>query len=517
MRSPWKSIHGRTAAIVAGVMLALLLVMGLMLEAVVGPTFPRIERDDAGLMADRVAKAVAAELESLDRLVHDWAAWDDAYAFVQAPNEAFRRANLQPNALTVTNVDMMVFLDRDGRVVWSGRYDAASGGLVAPPGYAAGERAPLPVLVAPAQQGQDLAGLLRWEWRPALVAARPITTTNGAAPPVGLLVMLRVLGEPEVMALGQRLRRDLSAEVLAGDDPSATLRQRRVVPLDDSRLLTTAILPDLDGRPLLALNATLPRPVMAAARATLDQAWLLGLASIVVVLALLWTVLYASLVRPLADLRRSVLALAQGGEASALPTGRRDEIGAVARAIGRMHERVLHMAHHDALTGLPNRLSFEARAEALLEAARRGDRRVAAMVVDLDHFKPVNDRFGHGAGDQVLCMVAERLRHTVRENDLVARVGGDEFVVLCAIEAEAQARDIAGRVVDAMAEPFALDGGEAVTIGCSVGVVACCEAGVAPSDLTALLARADEALYAAKRAGRGCYRSGTASPDALPA
>lgn len=164
----------------------------------------------------------------------------------------------------------------------------------------------------------------------------------------------------------------------------------------------------------------------------------------------------------------------------------------------RLEGMLEHQATHDPLTGLPNRLVL---GHLLENALARRDVRpgsVAVLFVDLDDFKPVNDRYGHAAGDELLIHVAERLRHSVRDGDTVARHGGDEFVVLCeAIDGATEAVEIAERVCVAMRDAFVLPMAS-VTIGASVGV-ALNDA----SSASDLLRHADAAMYRAKLAGRG--------------
>ena len=167
----------------------------------------------------------------------------------------------------------------------------------------------------------------------------------------------------------------------------------------------------------------------------------------------------------------------------------------------RAEARIHHLARHDMLTDLPNRMYFR---EQLADVEMRTKRRetLALLCIDLDHFKNVNDTLGHAVGDEVLKGVAKRLLDNSRMGDVVARFGGDEFVILTgALAAPASAAALADRITKAMAEPFAVDGHD-VVIGASVGIA------VAPDDGTdadTLLRNADLALYRAKAEGRGTY------------
>jgi diguanylate cyclase (GGDEF)-like protein/PAS domain S-box-containing protein len=160
------------------------------------------------------------------------------------------------------------------------------------------------------------------------------------------------------------------------------------------------------------------------------------------------------------------------------------------------HQRLRHMAGHDALTGVANRSQFRDR---LAGALAIGERDLAVAFCDLDGFKEVNDTFGHTRGDEVLVEAADRLRRSLRVGDELARMGGDEFTVLMRNVGDAAGADhVVDRLLGAMREPFTVEGTE-VHLGISIGVA------LAGPDATAdsLLRRADEALYAIKRGGGG--------------
>lgn len=162
-----------------------------------------------------------------------------------------------------------------------------------------------------------------------------------------------------------------------------------------------------------------------------------------------------------------------------------------------------HQANHDALTGLPNRLAFSSAFKPAVESADR--RAFAVIALDLDGFKPVNDRFGHPVGDALLRAVAGRLRLCADAGALVARVGGDEFMVLHRFDGaeadDAAALHLARQMVQALGQPFEIDGAR-LAIGASAGILLSSPE-MARQDWESLLERADEALYGAKRAGGG--------------
>ncbi|MGD8587746.1 MAG: EAL domain-containing protein [Chromatiales bacterium] len=165
-------------------------------------------------------------------------------------------------------------------------------------------------------------------------------------------------------------------------------------------------------------------------------------------------------------------------------------------------EQLERLAHHDVLTGLPNRLLFHARLEHALERARREGNKVAILCLDLDHFKNINDSLGHPAGDRLLQVVTQRLLHAVREEDTVARFGGDEFSLL--LEDLRDSKDagiVAEKVLKVLAKPFDLDGHESYVSG-SIGISLFPDDG---QDITTLLKNADSALYQAKEQGRNTY------------
>ncbi|MGZ3238018.1 MAG: diguanylate cyclase domain-containing protein [Burkholderiaceae bacterium] len=160
--------------------------------------------------------------------------------------------------------------------------------------------------------------------------------------------------------------------------------------------------------------------------------------------------------------------------------------------------RITHMAHHDALTDLPNRILLEDRINQAIAHAQRAKQLAAVLFIDLDKFKNINDSLGHAVGDQMLQQAAERLRHCVREDDTVARLGGDEFVIcLYGLTDKLAALPIADKVLQALNTRFNIAGHE-LYVSASIGI------GIYPADgrnADELLRAADTAMYCAKSIG----------------
>lgn len=170
------------------------------------------------------------------------------------------------------------------------------------------------------------------------------------------------------------------------------------------------------------------------------------------------------------------------------------------QALREARDTVAHAALHDPLTDLPNRRLLDQILATTKAQAARKDERLAVCHIDLDWFKQINDTLGHSVGDEVLLHAARILRQATRSSDFIARVGGDEFVVVdCTFGGEDGLRVMADRIVERMARPFEIDG-HVCRIGASIGIASCTSA---DDDLEALMSRADIALYHAKELGRG--------------
>ena len=249
--------------------------------------------------------------------------------------------------------------------------------------------------------------------------------------------------------------------------------------------------------------------------AVLAEAQDLGgtIVKMIAVLALVAALLAAWVSRvvtgPLRAVVQATEAFSQGMPHGALPVERLDELGELARGfrdmeaqigqqmdeLNRSRDAMTHLAHHDPLTGLPNRRMFEQRLEQALDRARRSSRPCALVFVDLDDFKSVNDKLGHAVGDAVLQAAAQAIVGAVRQVDTVARLAGDEFTVLCEnVDTDDAAQHVLDKLRQAFAQPLQVDG-QPMVVRASMGISLYPKDG---DDARTLLASADVAMYQAK-------------------
>ena len=385
--------------------------------------------------------------------------------------------------------------------------------------------------------------------RPAVQLATPVVDESGR--PRGVIV-----GSIDLNGVFALLAADLPADFLlylansAGDylihpDPARTFGfdKGRRVRVQDEFPATQAVIDGRSSESMIDSDAGehAQAPLVAAfiaARVQLrteEGAFILGLArpraavlaeldplrgimlQIVIGMSLTGILLAAILARaithPIEVLGAAVQNFYDNGQAPALPVERQDEIGALARRFAELRTQIgqqlaelehrrselEHLARHDALTGLPNRALFDDRMAVALASARRDDGGLALLFVDIDDFKPINDRLGHVVGDRVLEGVAARIRQSIRESDTAARIGGDEFVVLLPGIASAEdARVVADKIRAAIDRPFMIDGGE-LAVSVSMGLAHYPDDG---ADATTLARHADTAMYRDKAEGK---------------
>ena len=437
---------------------------------------------------------------------------------------AFREAIATGDADTITSVlsnhgrridaDVMMLVGLDQRVI-ADTLGATMGAMF-----------PFPALLAKAEAAQESAAMVLLRGRLYELVLVPVL----APLPIAWVALGFGVNDALARDLNRLTGQQVSFLSRQGNDPWR-LQASTLLELDRAALLSdveadrfagrddagnslhsdgalTRILP-LPARAGGAVTAVLQQPLSSALEPFRRLQRQLALISVLAVaISIIASLMIArGIVRPLRELARVARRIAAGNYSTVPATPRADEIGALASAFRTMQEgliaresRIMDLAYRDTLTALPNRALYSERLDQAIEAAARVDSPLAVLLMDLDHFKDVNDSLGHPIGDMLLCEVSARVQSVVRRStETVARLGGDEFAILLPDATVADAKQIAAEIMHALEAPMTLDG-HLVDVRASIGIAAFPAHG---RESATLLRRADVAMYAAKRKNLG--------------
>lgn len=506
-------------------------------------SFTELEDQRAREDVIRVEQSLGQMMGELHAKSVDWANWDDTYTFMKDRNESYIRSNLNEQSLLDMKVDLVLFLDRNQKAFYSRAAHRVQGLSALAVDHVRGGLLKEGFLGSIDPGGKGRSGILMDAGSAVVVSVRPIHQSDGMGATCGWLVFARRLDNGFEHDLGSVTRQDVSltpigptaqvspqvASIVKSQDQPVQLEH-----LDEEQTRGYSIIRDIHGDPALLLTTGLPRKVSqrgaAMVRSVGVQVLILGGVFALVVLfvierfALSRLSLLSQQVEGIDDfLAGTRVELAGGDELSSLATRINEMLGKLqngaeqlrnSREELRLHnenlehavqertQQIEHQALHDKLTGLPNRHLFMDRLDFALSKARRSRKYIAAVFVDLDNFKLVNDSLGHAMGDELLTTVATRLVEAVRPGDTVARLGGDEFTVLLEeLSSPEEAVEVVERICGNLRKPIPL--GSRETFACaSIGIASTMDPSMKAD---ALLKKADTAMYRAKAGGKGTY------------
>ena len=515
-------IRARTALAVTLTMLVLTAIFTVAAREVVQRGFERLERSDTEKSVRLALNWTNDRSEAMAATAVSYGAWTPTRHFVKTRDPGYISSYMRDADIASLKIDFMAFLDVRGRVVYAKVIDQPTGkSRPMPAGLRAFFAQPHDYLhfTDPVARVYGLVGLPEG---PMVLGAAPITNSQSQGAVHGTVVVGYFRRDADRASLAKTTDLDATWYSVAAPGLPADVRAAferlgdggavEVRPLGNDKVVGDGVLGGLGEQPALLMRVTLERVIMAQGRQVLTYMTLGLLAFIGLSVVALILVLNTSVLTRLARLSHAV------GEigASEAPVGRvavrgNDEIATLAGSINGMLDaledsrfELLELATHDALTGVYNRRRFEEElARELAEESRLG-LGGAVLWFDLDGFKPVNDEFGHGAGDEVLVRFAETLRSETRGYSTLARIGGDEFVMVIPGADEGEALRAARRLHDVLAGRPVTVAGRELHISTSIGVA------LYPRDgrsVENLLACADAAMYTAKKEGRGLVRS----------
>jgi len=480
--------------------------------------FLAIEHKQAADQMQQLTRSLNNELDRLNQVAYDWAAWDDVYEYVRHPSPEFAQHQFAPSALKEIDIRLFVVLDEHGKSVFSEAINLKTGQAESPAMFDATldnikKVASLNTAVTEKTCGIDLttAG-------PILVCWKPIRKSDLSGEPRGTVVIGRMLSKELLnkIRLQSNIEFDLTplpvhddATVIAAGSKSSDIETGHIEFSQSNAGVLNGQLSNIVGQPVLQIQLQFPNDV---SRRGEELTWkvvrVLMLVTILAGLALLASV-HVLIIRRLRKMDMDLSSIWRNGRwagrLDAPPY--KDELNDLSHSINRMlaliRKQVVMLesiALTDPLTQIANRRAFDERIEVEMSLHRRNQTPLSLLIIDVDFFKRYNDQYGHPAGDEILKAVGNLLSVIAcRPSDLPARIGGEEFAVILPLTDLAGATHVAELLTSKLAE-LKLPHEDSPISGLITLCIGVAVAG--DEEISAFVQRADKAMYNAKQTGR---------------
>ncbi|EKB26805.1 sensor domain-containing diguanylate cyclase [Aeromonas dhakensis] len=506
----------------AGAILMLLIVIALAQV----PAAQRVEERRMEEHLQRVIRAVQNDIGAMNAFTRDWGIWDQSYHFLAHPNQVYINSNLLVDTpMRDFELNVLSYMDLQGSEIWTRTLlpDAPDADTTLLPSFL--DDLKLQLLRESRQAGiSSLSGVRRSQWGPLIFSLQPVTDTLGSVKPNGYLLATRWLDKRYLQDLGERTALTLTIaqprtrEHLGSFKPLGPHMSYRLVDLGLQQVRGEGLLLDNDGEPVLTLIVDEERDVLLGAMEgaiwTFIGMLLISFACILMALARLRAIVLG----PIGELVGALHQFTEKQDASVLPIiDSSQEMALLSRKFREMAARI--SLHHSALQAHSSRMEVAAYTDPLTHAFNRRyldewllNRQDPAagwvlVILDLDHFKRVNDRFGHDIGDLLLCQLAELLRGALDEEEPLIRLGGEEFMLLLTREEPGQVAERIERLRRKIAD--CRFGREELPLRMTVSLGFCdypLHAELEDSFWSLSFKLADMALYRAKQEGRDRWR-----------
>lgn len=544
-KTKWfKSIRTRFIGIMAVMLILTAGMVYLILHTVMQDKINILEDKYIIENVERTKKEIFKEIEVLDTIVMDWAVWDNSYQFMIDKNPEYIKANLSEDTLNNLKINIMLFIDNKGNLVHGEGYDLQ-------------KKESVPIDEALLKyikdhsllQNNDVkyrkSGIVTLNGKDLiLLSICPILTSAGEGPINGYIVLGANFTEKKIADIGEELNSEIKLTFLKDfeyDRKFFDLKDDKIQidAVSDQKIIGRAFLDDIDGKHLLLLSIEKNRDINNIGEAGIKATLWLLLGLFFLFAIIITVILDRGILLRFQELSNDIRKIGEGKDLSVrlkrqniddeltdvsneingmLGALERSQLflskseSALKKAIEKLQDEVLehektqeqikYIAYHDTLTGLPNRNLLNELLVHSITLAERNNKCMAVLFLDIDGFKMINDSKGHGMGDQILQEVAERLLKTLRKSDVIARHGGDEFIVIIEeLDNCSGVELIANKIINCFQEPFHLENQD-YFLTTSVGVAVYPADGQTPD---MLIKNADIAMYKAKENGKNQY------------
>lgn len=523
--------------------LFMLIVIIVILNTLLLNNIKTLENQYVSERMNQIKIGIDFELNDLKKTATDWAEWNDTYQFAEDGNQVFVDDNLGASFFSSLRLDSMVFLNQAGEFVFAQQLNGDSTALEPVPDAVKKQLRQL--IGNNMDAGKRVQGILKVPGGAMLFATNPILTSDGDGPVHGNIVIFRYLNSTETDYLSKMIDQDIVVEDAITQDTQEILPKHTYEPssvnvqdISAKIIRGTATLFDINGKPAVTVSLNMSRDMSMIGSSGIQSVVIALIVSSLIFTLLILHFMNQVILSRVLSMNRSIKEIGEHDPTERLkPDGYCDELSGMTSEINSMldnlqeshqqikdreyelrkiaeelqqevaerrkaQEEITYLAYHDHLTGLPNRLHFSEHLNHGIHLAKRTEKLLAILFLDLDGFKMINDSIGHLAGDLLLIEVSKRLKAMLRECDSAARLGGDEFVVMVENIGDVKAIEtIAKKILDSFLKPFVLNNQECF-ITTSIGVAICPPDG---KDSETLIKNADIAMYRAKENGKNQY------------
>ena len=461
----------------------------------------------------RTQNTIEKQIDNLHNTAYDWAVWDDTYKFIADKNEQYTEANLVPEVFVNLNLNLMIYVNATGTIVYESSFDKTEQKFK-PVSSSINEFLIQSSITKNIDPNFSIKGIINLPEGPMIIASSPILKSNEEGPVLGNFIIGFYLDEVYIKDLADQLKFQLSISPFTkSNNENKNLGLDTIIfhNISDNVIEASFVLKDINGQPVSQLTLQKDRAIYQLGKSGVNAVsayiWLLSGFCILI----LSIYMRQNILLKLRYISNEVRSIGNDKDFSRRlkPQVNNDEFGIVSDEINGMldslqkaDEEIKYNANHDPLSELPNRrLLTEIMAHAISQASRR-ERMMAVVFLDLDDFKMINDTKGHEFGDHILKKVALRLSLSLRESDIISRIGGDEFVILLEnIEDIENAKNAALKIQKSFNDIFT-SGDNEVFLTCSMGISIYPTDGI---DSETLIKNADIALYKAKELGKNQF------------
>ena len=472
--------------------------------------FSEIEKTLISDHMTRTRNTISDKLTNLNKIAFDWAVWDDTYDFIDDHNESYRQANLVSEVYTNLDIDSMVFIDNQGQFVYAKTMTHTNDEIV-PISQAFKDYITGSGLLTNTDPGFRLVGIIDLPDGPMMIASCPILKSDGEGPVRGNLIIGFTIDEHYIESLKDQLKLDLSLVALDQSSLTSDEINDSAIHIKDitrDQVSASAYVRDLAGIPVILITVSTDRSIYNVGMSGVYQIslFITVLSALCVILLsffmnsqFLTKIKYISdtvdQIGKAKDFTRRLNKPSQNDEFSVVT----DEINGMLDDLESVQRSNEFNANHDALTGLPNRRLLSEQMTHSLLRAQRNQTMLAVLFLDLDDFKQINDTKGHDYGDEILKYMAQRISKNIRKSDILARIGGDEFIILLEdIDDLNKVKIIADKIMKCFTEVVTIHDMD-IFLSTSIGIAMYPQDG---DDAETLIKNADLALYQAKGVGK---------------